>query len=92
MHDVVRKILDMLQRSTIANREISDPRQRFWTIYRTAAEEFDNEFLKKYDGDMDTSMIFVSFLSFIFNCIWLTFLEGWPLLRRLCNIPDYNDV
>ena len=60
VHDVVRKILDMLQRSTIVNREISDPRQRFWMIYRTAAEEFDNEFLKKYDGDMNTSMIFVS--------------------------------
>ena len=64
VYDVMQKILDILQRSTIAHREIADPRQRFWTIYRTAAEEFDNEFLKKYDGDMDTSMIFVSALFF----------------------------
>ena len=60
MKDAVQKILEILQKSTIVHRDIADPQERFWTIYRAAAEEFDNEFLKKYHGDMDTSMIFVS--------------------------------
>ena len=46
--------------SHIVQRNIVDIRERFWTTYNTAAEEYDEEFLRKYNGDMDTSMIFVS--------------------------------
>ena len=57
--DMLEKLFDLLQKSTIAHRETADPRQRFWKTYRTVAEAFDNELLARYGGDMDVSMIFV---------------------------------
>ena len=50
----------MLKTSSIVHRNILDTRERFWTTYKKAADEYDEEFLGKYNGDMDTSMIFVS--------------------------------
>ena len=65
--ELLQGILTVLQKSTIANHDISDPLQRFWKTYRVTAEEFDNEFLAKYGGDLDASMIFVSLLSPLMN-------------------------
>lgn len=62
IHVVLHRILVLLQKSAIAHREIADPRLRLWATYKSAAEEFDNELLSKYNGDMDTSLIFVSSL------------------------------
>ena len=62
--DILQQLLDLLQKSTIAHREIADPRQRFWKRYRAVAEAFDNEFLARYRDDMDVSMIFVSALAY----------------------------
>ena len=39
----------------------SDPRADFFTIYRKESDEFDREYAKKYDEDLNTSLIFVSF-------------------------------
>ena len=39
-----------------------DPRARFFEDYRNEAEEYDREFMKKYDEDLNTTLIFVSFL------------------------------
>ena len=61
---ILQQLFDLLQKSTIAHREIADPKQRFWKTYRAVAEAFDNEFLARYGGDMDTSMIFVRDLVF----------------------------
>ena len=58
--NMLQKLFDLLQNSTIANRESADPKQQFWKRYRAVAEAFDNEFLKRYRDDMDVSMIFVS--------------------------------
>jgi len=38
-----------------------DPRARFFEDYRNEAEEYDREFMKKYDEDLNTTLIFVSF-------------------------------
>jgi len=38
-----------------------DPRTKFYEKYRREAEEYDREFIKKYDEDMSTTLIFVSF-------------------------------
>lgn len=66
--DVLQKILDILQKSTIANRDVTDPLQRFWNAYRATAEEFDTELLEKYSGDINMCMIFVcSYLT----CEWI---------------------
>ena len=37
-----------------------DLKARFYKHYRKVAEEYDKEFLKKYDEDLNTTLIFVS--------------------------------
>jgi len=39
-----------------------DHRARFCEHYHKGAEEYDWEFAKKYDEDLDTTLIFVSFV------------------------------
>jgi hypothetical protein len=41
----------------------NDPRADFFAIYRKESEEFDRENTKKYDEDLNTSLIFVSLRS-----------------------------
>ena len=38
-----------------------DHQDLFYEDYRKVAEEYDKEFLKKYDEDLNTTLIFVSF-------------------------------
>jgi hypothetical protein len=40
-----------------------DHKVRFYEDYRKVAEEYDKEFLKKYDEDLNTTLIFVSAMS-----------------------------
>ena len=40
-----------------------DLRSEFYGHYRKEAEEYDKEFMKKYEEDLDTTLIFVSFVS-----------------------------
>jgi hypothetical protein len=37
-----------------------DHQARFYEVYRKVAEEYDKDFLKKYDEDLNTTLIFVS--------------------------------
>ena len=37
-----------------------DRKARFYDDYRKVAEEYDREFFKKYEEDLNTSLIFVS--------------------------------
>ena len=37
-----------------------DHEARFYEDYRKVAEEYDKEFIKKYDEDLNTTLIFVS--------------------------------
>jgi len=37
-----------------------DPRAAFYDIYHREAEEYDRDFIKKYDEDLNTTLIFVS--------------------------------
>ena len=39
-----------------------DHRSRFYEHYNKEAEEYDREFAKKYDEDLNTTLIFVSFV------------------------------
>ena len=39
-----------------------DHRAKFYECYRKEAEEYDKEFMKKYDEDLNTTLIFVSFV------------------------------
>jgi hypothetical protein len=37
-----------------------DPQAQFYRDYKTMADEYDKEFLKKHDQDLNTTLIFVS--------------------------------
>jgi len=39
-----------------------DRRARFYKHYRKESEEYDKEFIKKYDEDLNTTLIFVGFV------------------------------
>lgn len=60
---MLQQVYTLLQYSTIVSRETGDSGARFWNTYKKEAEEYDTDFLGRYNGDMDTSMIFVSSLT-----------------------------
>jgi len=45
----------------------NDSRADFFAIYRKESDEFDRDYTRKYDEDLNTSLIFVSFTS-VFSC------------------------
>jgi len=61
-----------------------DTRAQFYELYRREAEEYGKEFMKKYDEDLNTTLIFVGYA----HCLdvrVLTWVSGWSFLRRhLC--------
>ena len=59
-----------------------DHQSRFYAEYRKVAEEYDKEFLKKYDEDLNTTLIFVSFTLGMGERA-LTWISGRSVLR--CN-------
>ena len=56
-----------------------DHRARFFEDYRKEAEEYDREFMKKYDEDLNTTLIFVSF-------VW-SLVDACQLRHRLVSSP-----
>jgi hypothetical protein len=59
----MKQVLDVLKDSTIVSKSGKDKRSRFWGQYKRVAEEHDDEFLERYNGDMDIVLVFVSFTS-----------------------------
>ena len=59
-----------------------DPRSRFYEDYRKVAEEYDKEFMKRYDEDLNTTLIFVRLA-----CL-LGILLGTKLVHRLVCSPQ----
>jgi hypothetical protein len=39
--------------------DVTDPRGDFFQVYKREAEEYDKDFIKKYDEDANTTLIFV---------------------------------
>ncbi|KAG1720244.1 hypothetical protein EDB19DRAFT_1647257 [Suillus lakei] len=59
----MKRVLDVLQDSTIASRSGKDSRSRFWGVYKRVAEEHDGEFLERYTSDMDIVLVFSGLFS-----------------------------
>ena len=58
-----------------------DHRAKFYERYRHEAEEYDREFIKKYDEDLNTTLIFVSFVTgLVWKCADST-------CRLVCSPP-----
>ncbi|KAH8103098.1 hypothetical protein BXZ70DRAFT_772076 [Cristinia sonorae] len=82
--DLLKKILETLQQSTIAGRVDYDTRARFWKLFKTEAEEFHADFLRKHNGELDISLIFAG----LFSAISGTFASS----MQTSLAPDPNDT
>ena len=61
-----------------------DLRAQFYELYRKEAEEYDKEFMKRYDEDLNTTLIFVGYTHCL-NARVLTWVSGRSVLRcHLC--------
>ncbi|THH30650.1 hypothetical protein EUX98_g3512 [Antrodiella citrinella] len=60
--ELVEQIVTILKQSTIVRAE-QDVRSRFWKLYKTEAEEFHIDFIEKYGGELDLSLIFAGLFS-----------------------------
>jgi hypothetical protein len=55
----MKKVLQVLQDSTIVSRSGKDNRSRFWQLYGQVAAEHDSDFLERYSEDMGSILLFV---------------------------------
>jgi len=61
-----------------------DLRAQFYELYRKEAEEYDKESMKRYDEDLNTTLIFVGYTHCL-DARMLTWVSGRSVLRRhLC--------
>lgn len=61
-----------------------DARLDFYTMYKKEATEYDTDFVKKYDDDLNTTLIFVRCLSLAFTTFLLVLTGGPVLCRKFC--------
>jgi len=59
-----------------------DPRLDFYTMYKREATEYDTDYVKKYDEDLNTTLIFVRCISSA-PAVYLTCSH-----RRVCSPPS----
>ena len=84
-----QNVAEILSYSTMRDEPLTqeDYRARFYSDYRKVAEEYDKEFLKKYDEDLNTTLIFVS-PALSFDEGVLTRPSGWSVLG--CHLRFYH--
>ena len=58
-----------------------DLRAQFYEHYHKEAEEYDKDFMKKHDEDLNTTLIFVGY-AHRSDVHVLTWVSGWSVLRR----------
>ena len=56
-----------------------DPQLDFYTIYKREATEYDTEYMKKYNEDLNTTLIFVRFCCLLARCLVLI------IFRLVCS-------
>jgi len=59
-----------------------DPRLDFYAMYKREATEYDTDYVKKYDDDLNTTLIFVRCIPSA-SVIYLTYPH-----RRVCSLPS----
>ena len=77
----VIKILRSQRKDLASAPAMEDYRAHFYETYRKEAEDYDKEFIKKYDEDLNTTLIFVSLVCYS-NAHVLTWVLGRSVLRR----------
>jgi hypothetical protein len=61
--DTMKKVLEVLQDSTIVSKSGKDNRSRFWRLYGQVAAEHDSDFLERYSEDMGSILLFSGLFS-----------------------------
>lgn len=62
-----------------------DPRLDFYMMYKREATEYDTTYVKKYDEDLNTTLIFVCGYHYSFDGLSDVLISGWSVLRgQLC--------
>jgi len=59
-------------------------------VYHHQAEEYDREFIKRYDEDMSTTLIFMGFFHTSSDVHVPFWLAGWSVLRRHFHIHHHS--
>ena len=77
--------------------KIDDPRLDFYTVYKREANEYDTDYVKKYDDDLNTTLIFVrhSSRALTNNLIWSCRRDFSPPSARLLSstyIQSFNQT
>ena len=62
-----------------------DLRAKFYEHYRKEAEEYDKDFMKKYDEDLNTTLIFV-WCPCCSGVLVLIRATGWSILRHCLRL------
>ena len=60
-----------------------DPRLDFYTMYKGEATEYDTDYVKKYDEDLNTTLIFVRYYHFLSPLFSLVLIGGSLFCRQL---------
>ena len=58
-HGTLEEILQTMHDSEYFSRGRRDLNSRFWTTYERIAKQSDEDFLERYNGDLDVQLIFV---------------------------------
>ena len=67
--------------TALGTKRAADPRTEFYDKFQREMEEHDRDFETKYDGDLDTTLIFVSVRSRAGSGVWR--LIAWGLMLTI---------
>ena len=67
--------------AALGTKRAADPRMEFYDKFQREMEEHDQDFETKYDGDLDTTLIFVSVRSRAGRGVWR--LIAWDLMLTI---------
>ena len=78
--DLLKQIIDTLHASEFFSSVRTDKGSHFWVTYERIAMQTDEEFLERYNGDLDVQLIFVrDVYSLHFSQNLIHILIGWSL-------------
>jgi len=70
-----------------------DARLDFYTMYKKEATEYDTDYVKKYDEDLNTTLIFVRHLTRLsLSPLTISVLVGWFIFRRQLSLRSRHPI
>jgi len=69
-----------------------DPRLDFYTMYKRETVEYDTEYMRNRNEDLNATLIFVRFRVPSYRCTALTIFTGWSILRGQLRLRHRRPV